>query len=51
MYKLLNFPDGTESDMILRKEDSTYIPKITGNKDYDEYLEWVADGNTPEDAD
>jgi hypothetical protein len=50
MYKLINFPDGTESDMILRKDDSTYIPKIVGNKDYDEYLEWVADGNTPEEA-
>ena len=51
MYKLLNFPDGTESDMILRKEDSAYIPKDPANRDYQEYLEWVAEGNEPEAAD
>jgi hypothetical protein len=50
MYKLLNFPDGTESDMILRKDDSTYIPKDEANRDYQAYLEWLAEGNTPEEA-
>ena len=53
-YKL--FPNnpaelgGGESFYILRKEDNTQIPKVIGNKDYDEYLKWLAEGNTPEAA-
>ena len=27
------------------------IPKDTDNTDYQEYLEWVAEGNTPDPAD
>ena len=27
------------------------IPITSGNTDYEEYLEWVAEGNTPEPAD
>jgi len=27
------------------------IPFAVGNTDYQEYLEWLADGNTPEPAD
>ena len=27
------------------------IPAITANTDYQEYLEWVAEGNTPDPAD
>ena len=56
-YKLLaNYTDpitgnSVESTCILRKEDNAYIPKVIGNKDYDEYLEWVAEGNTPDPAD
>tara|TARA_R100000773_G_scaffold21384_1_gene18962 strand:- start:264 stop:434 length:171 start_codon:yes stop_codon:yes gene_type:complete len=37
--------------MILRKEDMLYIPKSEGNRHYQEYLEWVSKGNTPEEAD
>jgi hypothetical protein len=29
----------------------TSIPMAVGNTDYQEYLEWVAAGNTPEAAD
>jgi len=56
-YKLFaNYIDpitgnSVESTRILRKEDNAYIPKVIGNKDYDEYLEWVAEGNTAEAAD
>ena len=27
------------------------VPKNNDNKDYQEYLAWVAEGNTPEEAD
>jgi len=29
---------------------TTYVPKDPDNRDYQEYLEWVAEGNTPEPA-
>ena len=51
-YKLLKSCDtGAELPMILRKEDMLYIPKDTGNRDYQAYLAWVAEGNTAEAAD
>ena len=51
-YKLLkNVDTGAELPMILRKEDMLYIPKDEANADYQEYLEWVAEGNTAEAAD
>ena len=39
---------------ITRIEDDgtiTCIPKCEGNTDYQQYLEWVAEGNTAEEAD
>ena len=38
-------------DMIIRKADNAAIPKDEGNIDYLEYLDWVAEGNTPDPAD
>ena len=40
--------DSTE--MIIRKSDGAFIPLDEANTDYQEYLEWVAEGNTPEEA-
>lgn len=36
---------------IFRKSDSCFIAIEEGNEDYQEYLDWVAAGNTPEPAD
>lgn len=33
---------------IVRLADSAFIPMDNGNKDYQEYLAWVEEGNTPE---
>jgi len=38
-------------DIIIRKHDTAYIPKDPDNTDYQEYLAWVAAGNTAEAAD
>ena len=54
-YKLLcnDLDDmgGKPVEFILRKEDNAYIPFDEANTDYQEYLAWVAEGNTPEAAD
>ena len=43
--------DSVVNSFILRKEDNAYIPKDEANTDYQEYLAWVAEGNTAEEAD
>jgi len=42
---------GTPIEFILRKEDGAWIPKDPANTDYQEYLEWVEEGNTADAAD
>ena len=50
MYKLINF--ATKQYVLLIQEDSkTTIPLDPNNTDYQKYLAWVAEGNTPEPAD
>jgi len=48
-YKLQNGFDG-EPNSVLRS-DGWSIPFAEGNTDYQAYLEWLAEGNTPEPAD
>jgi hypothetical protein len=52
MYKQFKTPTGQlVENAILRIADNTYIPFVIGNTDYESYLEWLADGNTPLPAD
>ena len=37
----------TSGDTILRLNDNAFIPQAPGNRDYAEYLEWLAEGNEP----
>ena len=54
MYKLQNkiTVDGSlgQSEAVIRLSDNAYIPLDPDNTDYQAYLKWVADGNTPEAA-
>jgi hypothetical protein len=42
MYKLLS-----RGDSVLRVADNAFIPFDPANTDYQAYLKWVAEGNTP----
>jgi len=45
MYKLLKSEDKVCA--ILRLSDNASIPFAPANTDYQAYLKWVAEGNTP----
>lgn len=41
----------TEPQVIKRLSDNAFIPFDPANTDYQEYLKWLEEGNTPEPAD
>ena len=52
MYKLTNpLAPATEMTCVIRFSDKAAIPINPANTDYQQYLAWVAEGNTPEPAD
>ena len=50
-YKLIAPLPGTELQTVLRVVDQAYIPFDPSNRDYQEYLEWIAEGNQADPAD
>jgi len=40
-----------QQNAILRVTDNAFIPFDPANTDYQAYLKWVAEGNTPQPAD
>jgi|TARA_R100000482_G_C5113581_1_gene141830 hypothetical protein len=50
IYKLVNHPITGEL-LNIKTADDVFIPIAEDNTDYQEYLAWVAEGNTAEAAD
>jgi hypothetical protein len=52
MYKQIKLSDGTIlTNSIQRVSDKANIPFDPANTDYQAYLKWLSEGNTPEPAD
>ena len=49
-YKIVN-SEGGEMIRLTTNGGYKFIPKIEDNRDYQDYLAWVAEGNTAEAAD
>ena len=50
MYKLINIPN-SKIKIVQRLLDNAFIPFDPDNTDYQVYLKWLDEGNTPEPAD
>jgi hypothetical protein len=51
MFKLLKDVETKNVSSVLRILDNAQIPFDPDNTDYQAYLKWVSEGNTPEPAD
>ncbi len=50
MYKLQADNLINSSTCVIRTADNAFIPFDPDNRDYADYLAWLAEGNTPEAA-
>jgi len=51
MYKLIKDPMTNQVRVVLRLSDNAFIPFDPANTDYQAYLKWLEEGNTPTPAD
>jgi len=53
MYKLIKNPFSNQTNSVKKTEGNvvTCIPFDPDNTDYQEYLKWLEEGNTPQEAD
>ena len=51
MYKLIKSPFNQSMNTVERLFDNAFIPFDPANSDYQAYLKWLAEGNTPLPAD
>jgi hypothetical protein len=51
MYQQIPNQYGQPAQCIKRLSDNAFIPFDPDNTDYQEYLTWLSEGNTPEPAD
>jgi len=50
MYKLIKDEITQQVCIVRRLLDNASIPMVEANSDYQAYLKWLAEGNTPETA-
>jgi hypothetical protein len=51
MYKLIKNTMTGKVQVVQRLSDNAFIPFDPSNTDYQAYLKWLEEGNTPEPAD
>jgi hypothetical protein len=51
MYKLVKIIFNNQTKQVKRLSDNASIPFDLANRDYQEYLKWLEEGNTPLPAD
>jgi len=51
MYKSIKPPFGENPNAVYRMSDNVFVQFFPDSKDYQEYLAWLAEGNTPLPAD
>jgi hypothetical protein len=51
MYKIIKDAISGNNYCVVKTDENLVIPFATENTDYQKYLAWVAEGNTPEPAD
>ena len=51
MYKLVKHPFNNTVFSVERLSDNAFIPFDPANSDYQKYLKWLEEGNTPTPAD
>jgi hypothetical protein len=49
-YQLVATLPGMKRETVLRIHDNAFIPFDPANRDYQKYLAWLAEGNTPDPA-